>query len=81
MEAIVKGVPIEVEAGIYADWGQTRHPLHEAWEYFAPIPDGHPVREAILKGEAPDPERDGEYLTIHMSIRDILNGENTDPPF
>ena len=81
MEAIVKGVPIEVEAGIYADWGQTLHPLHEAWERFAKIPEGHPVREAILKGEAPDPERDGEYLTDHMIIRAILNGENIEPPF
>jgi len=81
MEAFVKGVPIEVEAGIYADWGQTLHPLHEAWERFAKIPEGHPVREAILKGEAPDPERDGEYLTDHMIIRAILNGENIEPPF
>jgi DNA polymerase-1 len=81
MGAIVKGVPIEVEAGIYADWGQTPHRLNEAWEYFAKIPVGHPVREAILKGLAPDPERDGEYLTTHMIIRDILNGENIEPPF
>jgi DNA polymerase-1 len=76
-----ESVPIEVEAGIYADWGQTPHPLHEAWERFAKIPDGHPVREAILKGEAPDPERDGEYLTDHLIIRAILNGENIEPPF
>ena len=82
MEAIVnKAVPIEVEAGIYADWGQTPHRLNVAWERFAKIPEGHPVREAILKGEAPDPERDGEYLTDHMIIRAILNGENIEPPF
>jgi DNA polymerase-1 len=81
MGAIVKGVPIEVEAGIYADWGQTPHRLNEAWERFAKIPVGHPVREAILKGEAPDPERDGEYLTDHLIIRAILNGENIEPPF
>jgi DNA polymerase-1 len=82
MGAIVnKAVPIEVEAGIYADWGQTPHRLNEAWGRFAKIPVGHPVREAILKGEAPDPERDGEYLTTHMIIRDILNGENIEPPF
>jgi DNA polymerase-1 len=81
MGAIVKGVPIEVEAGIYSDWGQTPHPLNEAWERFAKIPEGHPTREAILKGEAPDPERDGEYLTDHMIIRAILNGENIEPPF
>jgi DNA polymerase-1 len=30
MEAVVKGVPIEVEAGIYSDWGQTLHPLNNA---------------------------------------------------
>ena len=81
MEAKGESVPIEVEAGIYSDWGQTLHPLHEAWERFAKIPEGHPVREAILKGEAPDPERDGEYLTDHMIIRAILNGENIEPPF
>jgi DNA polymerase-1 len=81
MEAKVKGVPIGVEAGIYSDWGQTLHPLNEAWERFAKIPKGHPVREAILKGEDPDPERDGEYLTDHMIIRAILNGENIEPPF
>jgi len=82
MGAIVnKAVPIEVEAGIYADWGQTPHRLNVAWERFAKIPVGHPVREAILKGEAPDPERDGEYLTDHMIIRAILNGENIKPPF
>jgi DNA polymerase-1 len=51
MGAIVnKAVPIEVEAGIYADWGQTPHRLNEAWGRFAKIPVGHPVREAILKG-------------------------------
>jgi DNA polymerase-1 len=81
MGAIVKGVPIEVEAGIYTDWGQTPHRLNEAWERFAKIPAGHPVREAILKGEPPDPERDGEYLTDHLLIRAILNGENIEPPF
>jgi DNA polymerase-1 len=81
MGAIVKGVPIEVEAGIYTDWGQTPHRLNEVWERFAKIPVGHPVREAILKGEPPDPERDGEYLTDHMIIRAILNGENIEPPF
>jgi hypothetical protein len=82
MVAIVnKAVPIGVEAGIYADWGQTPHRLNVAWERFAKIPKGHPVREAILKGEAPDPERDGEYLTDHMIIRAILNGENIEPPF
>jgi hypothetical protein len=81
MGAIVKGVPIEVEAGIYTDWGQTPHRLNEVWERFAKIPVGHPVREAILKGEAPDPERDGEYLTDHLLIRAILNGENIEPPF
>lgn len=30
MAAIVKGVPIEVEAGIYSDWGKTPHPLNTA---------------------------------------------------
>lgn len=30
MEAVVKGVPIEVEAGIYSDWGKTLHPLNTA---------------------------------------------------
>jgi DNA polymerase-1 len=81
MEAIVKGVPIEVEAGIYADWGQTLHPLHEAWERFAKIPEGHPVREAILKGEDPDPEAAGDFLTDYWRIRELLNGENTELPF
>jgi DNA polymerase-1 len=42
MGAIVKGVPIEVEAGIYADWGQTPHRLNEAWEYYAQPPDDPP---------------------------------------
>jgi DNA polymerase-1 len=30
MAAIVKGVPIEVEAGTYSDWGKTLHPLNTA---------------------------------------------------
>jgi len=81
MEAVVKGVPIEVEAGIYADWGQTLHPLHEAWERFAKIPEGHPVREAILKGEDPDPEAAGDFLTDYWRIKELLNGENTELPF
>jgi len=81
MEAIVKGVPIEVEAGIYADWGQTLHPLNEAWERFAKIPEGHPVREAILKGEDPDPEAAGDFLTDYWRIKELLNGENTELPF
>jgi len=81
MAAIVKGVPIEVEAGIYADWGQTPHPLHEAWERFAKIPEGHPVREAILKSEDPDPEAAGDFLTDYWRIKELLNAENTELPF
>ena len=81
MEAKGESVPIEVEAGIYVDWGQTLHPLNEAWERFAKIPDGHPVREAILKGEDPDPEAAGDFLTDYWRIKDLLNGENTEPPF
>jgi DNA polymerase-1 len=81
MEAIVKGVPIEVEAGIYADWGQTPHPLQEAWERFAKIPEGHPVRAAILKGEDPDPEAAGDFLTDYWRIKELLNAENTELPF
>jgi len=81
MEAIVEGVPIEVEAGIYADWGQTLHPLNEAWERFAKIPEGHPVREAILKGEDPDPEAAGDFLTDYWRIKELLNAENTELPF
>jgi DNA polymerase-1 len=42
MGAIVKGVPIEVEAGIYTDWGQTPHRLNEAWEYYTQLPDEPP---------------------------------------
>ncbi len=42
MAAIVKGVPIEVEAGIYADWGQTPHPLNEVWERYTQLPDEPP---------------------------------------
>jgi DNA polymerase-1 len=42
MGAIVKGVPIEVEAGIYADWGQTPHRLNEDWEYYTQLPDEPP---------------------------------------
>jgi DNA polymerase-1 len=81
MEAKGESVPIEVEAGIYADWGQTLHPLHEAWERFAKIPEGHPVREAILKGEDPDPEAAGDFLTDYWRIKELLNGENTELPF
>jgi DNA polymerase-1 len=81
MEAIVKGVPIGVEAGIYSDWGQTLHPLNEAWERFAKIPEGHPVREAILKGEDPDPEAAGDFLTDYWRIKELLNAENTELPF
>jgi hypothetical protein len=81
MEAKVKGVPIGVEAGIYSDWGQTLHPLNEAWERFAKIPKGHPVREAILKGEDPDPEAAGDFLTDYWRIKELLNTENTELPF
>jgi DNA polymerase-1 len=81
MEAKVKGVPIGVEAGIYSDWGQTLHPLNEAWERFAKIPEGHPVREAILKGEDPDPEAAGDFLTDYWRIKELLNAENTELPF
>jgi DNA polymerase-1 len=42
MAAIVKGVPIEVEAGIYADWGQTPHPLNEVWERYTQLPEEPP---------------------------------------
>jgi len=81
MEAIVKGVPIEVEAGIYADWGQTRHPLNEAWVHFAKLPEGHPVREAILKGEDPDPEAAGDYLIDAWIVKAALRGGDIEPPF
>ena len=81
MEAIVEGVPIEVEAGIYADWGQTLHPLHEAWEHFAKIPEGHPVREAILKGEDFDHEAAGDYLIDAWIVKAALRGGDIEPPF
>jgi DNA polymerase-1 len=81
MEAIVKGVPIEVEAGIYADWGQTRHPLNEAWEHFLKLPEGLPVREAILKGEDFDPEAAGDYLIDAWIVKAALSGGAIDLPF
>jgi hypothetical protein len=81
MEAIVKGVPIEVEAGIYADWGQTLHPLNEAWEHFLKLPEGLPVREAILKGEDFDPEAAGDYLIDAWIVKAALSGGAIDLPF
>jgi len=81
MEAIVKGVPIEVEVGIYADWGQTRHPLNEAWEHFLKLPEGHPVREAILKGEDFDHEAAGDYLIDAWIVKAALRGGDIEPPF
>jgi hypothetical protein len=81
MEAIAKGVPIEVEAGIYSDWGKTPHRVNKAWEFFASIPEGHPVREAILTGKDPDPEAAGEYLTDYFIIKSILDSEYESLPF
>jgi DNA polymerase-1 len=81
MEAIVKGVPIEVEAGIYADWGQTHHPLNEAWVHFLKLPEGHPVREAILKGEDFDHEAAGDFLIDAWIVKAALRGGDIEPPF
>jgi hypothetical protein len=86
MEAIAKGVPIEVEAGIYSDWGKTLHPLNEAWESFTKIPEDHPVREVILKdGPDFDLEVAGEYLCESWVVKDVLNtvlyGIEIDLPF
>jgi len=81
MAAIVKGVPIEVEAGIYADWGQTLHPLHEAWEHFAKLPEDLPVREAILKGEDFDPMAAGDFLIDAWIVKAALCGGDIELPF
>jgi DNA polymerase-1 len=81
MAAIVKGVPIEVEAGIYADWGQTLHPLQEAWEHFAKLPEGLPVREAILKGEDFDPMAAGDFLIDAWIVKAALCGGDIELPF
>ena len=81
MEAIVKGVPIEVEAGIYADWGQTPHPLNEAWMHFLKLPEGHPVREAILKGEDFAPEAAGDFLIDAWIVKAALRGGDIELPF
>jgi len=48
MEAIVKGVPIEVEAGIYSDWGKTPYRLQMAWEALSKLPDNSLAKDAIL---------------------------------
>jgi DNA polymerase-1 len=79
MQAIVKGVPIEVEVGIYADWGKTPHRIQTAWETFMKLPKESVVRDAILKGYEPDPYEAGDDLCKYYYINAILNNEEELP--
>lgn len=79
MQAIVKGVPIEVEIGIYADWGKTLHKFHEAWEIFCKMPEDSIVIDAILNDYEPDPYQAGEDMARYYHIKAILSGEDLLP--
>ncbi len=75
MKAVVKGVPIEVEAGIYADWGRTPHRLQEAWEAFCNLPKDSVVRDAILNDYEPDPFEADNDMKYYWFILALLNNE------
>jgi DNA polymerase-1 len=79
MQAIVKGVPIEVEAGIYADWGKTTHKIQEAWEVFCKLPKDSVVRDAILNDYEPDPRQAREDMSRYFHIKTILSGDDLIP--
>jgi DNA polymerase-1 len=79
MEAIVKGVPIEVEVGIYSDWGKTPHRIQQAWEAFSNLPKDSVVRDAILKGYEPDPWEAGDFMCQYWYINAVLTGEDELP--
>jgi DNA polymerase-1 len=79
MKAVVKGVPIEVEAGIYADWGKTPHRAHQAWEAFSQLPKDSVVRDAILNDYEPDPWEAGDYMCQYWYINAVLKGEDELP--
>ena len=79
MKAIVKGVPIEVEAGIYADWGKTSHKIQQAWEVFSKLPKDSVVRDAILNDYEPDPFEAGDDMCNYWYINAILTGEDELP--
>jgi DNA polymerase-1 len=79
MKAIVKGVPIEVEAGIYADWGKNTHRVQQAWEAFTGLPKDSVVRDAILNDYEPDPWEAGDDMCQYWYINAVLKGEDELP--
>jgi len=75
MKAIVKDVPIDVEAGIYSDWGKTEHSVQKAWEAFSNLPKDSVVRDAILNDYEPDPWQAGDDMRYYWYITAVLNND------